>query len=258
MRCVAIIMSRNGMPYVERCIEHLTLQGIEVALIDHDSNDGSYELAESYLGSGVCSLTRVKFEGSFSLAKQLKLKQLLIDSVATDWVMHLDIDELPDCPDPARTLLNSFEDVGRQGYNAVNFDEFVFIPYEEAGNNFYESQLYYHFSPFKPRLMRAWEKKSNLSALTTGGHVLKGDVRLFPQNYILRHYIFTSQQHAFEKYGDRTFDNSELAKGWHRNRVNISRDKLLFPDKSDLKSIADVKSKQYDCSDPWKKHFWER
>lgn len=255
MRCVAVIMARNASAYISRCFEYLFSQGIEVAFLDHCSDDASYDIAKNYVGDGLCYLERVPFDGVFSLQEQLKIKQQLIESLTCDWVVHADIDEMPEAPGDitmAESLLR--EDVA--GFNVVNFRELVFLPVEQE-HCFYESLYYYYFAPWHPRLMRAWKKSANLSALSSGGHVLQGDVKLSPVDHVLRHYIFSSQQHAFDKYTSRVFSDEELEVGWHRNRINIMPERMVFPEKSRLNKLSDADSREYDFSAPWKKHYWE-
>ena len=256
MRVVAVITVRNGIDYVEKCITHLINNKIEVAIIDESSTDGTYEICESFLGSGLCKLQRVAYPGFFSLEQQLQVKEKFINSLQTDWVIHHDIDECLDSPYKDLTLYDSIKKEDEAGYSVINFNEFVFLPYEED-ISFYDSPYYYFFEPFKPRLMRAWKKKENLSSLASGGHLLQGEISLSPTNYVLRHYIFTSQQHAYDKYAKRHFSTAEIKKGWHKNRVDINPDKLKFPDKHKLEKISQNKPGDLSTSNPWEKHYWE-
>ena len=257
MRVVAVITVRNGIDYVKQCITHLIKNKIEVAIIDESSTDGSYEVCETFLGSGLCELQRVDYPGFFSLERQLQVKQELIDNLQTDWVIHHDIDE---CLDPPSTefasLYESMLKEDKEGYSVINFNEFVFLPYEEY-SSFYNSPYYYFFEPFKPRLMRAWKKDKNLSSLKSGGHLLQGEGDLSPAYHNLRHYMFTSQQHAFDKYSKRTFNEAELGKGWRKNRVGISRESLIFPEKESLEVVKNNCFDELSTNKPWQQHYWE-
>ena len=259
MRCVAVIAVRNGRPYLQRCLDHLIAEGIEIAIIDNMSSDGSYEACLDYLSRGICALERLDYRGVFSLREQLQYKQKLTENIAADWIIHQDIDELLQSPRPGENLLSAIQRADRAGANCINFDEFVFLPYadEIRRADFFSSPYYYFFQPNYPRLMRAWKKSSGLSNIGTGGHRLQGDVIRFQQDFVLRHYIFTSQQHALEKYRQRRFSEQELAGGWHRNRLDIPTEKLLFPAKTRLKCLPAPESRTFDKSDPWSKHYWE-
>ena len=144
MKVIAVIMVRNGADYAEKCISHLLENEIEVAIIDQSSDDGTYEICQSFVGNGVCELQRIKYPGYFSLTDQLQEKYKLISKLQTDWIIHHDIDECLEAPDSALTLYESIKNEDKQGFTAINFNEFVFLPYDEA-SSFYDSQFYYLF-----------------------------------------------------------------------------------------------------------------
>ncbi len=256
MRCVAVIAVRNGADYAKKCITYLIENGIEVAVIDQSSDDGTYEICQEFKNDGLCYLKRVEFPGFFSLQDQLKQKYQLIDELQMDWVIHQDIDELLENPVAGISLKASIENEDSEGFNVINFNEFVFLPYD-ATISFYKSPYYYFFEPFSPRLMRAWKKSESFSGLRSGGHILEGDTHLSPRNYNLRHYVFTSQQHAFEKYSQRNFPKKETDNGWHKNRINIEKEKMVFPDKERLNKMDADKPYELNTSIPWEKHYWE-
>lgn len=257
MRIVAIVMVRNGVDYVENCITHLLSNNIEVAIIDHGSDDGTWEACEKYLSHGLCHLSYAEYEGVFSLSKQLVLKQSILNGIVCDWVVHQDIDEcLLSSPSFEGDLCSEIKHADDMGFNTLNFDEFVFLPYDLSECSYNQSQFYYFFEPRRPRLMRAWKKSDALSSLNSGGHVLSGCVQLYPSDGVLKHYIFTSQQHAYDKYQSRLFASNELEKGWHRNRVGIDKASFAFPNKSQLQSLSETEG-QLSKQNPWKKHYWD-
>lgn len=257
MRCIAVIMVHNGVEYVDRCIQHLSLHQVDAAILDHGSTDGTYERCLRYVGAGVCHVGRVPYRGIFSLAEQLQWKQALLAQLDTDWVIHQDIDECLEPPAPFNTLLEWVVGADGQGFDALNFNEFVFIPHDSPTLPYHQAVHYYFFQPFAPRLMRAWKKGRPFSNLATGGHRLSGDVCLFPQAGHLRHYIFTDQAHAYRKYADRQFAADELGKGWHRNRVGIPLACWSFPAKNRLECLPSAASRDFFTGRPWKKHYWQ-
>lgn len=259
MRCIAVLAVRNGLPYLPRFLSELNAQNIEVAVIDHDSSDGSYDVCLNDLGHGVCLLERMPFTGVFSLREQLRYKQAVIDKLSADWIIHQDVDELLQSPTPGESLSEAIHRADTAGANCINFDEFIFLPYPDdiADADFFSSHYYYFFQPRYPRLMRAWKKNAGFNNFDTGGHLLQGDVVLFPEDFVLRHYLFTSQQQAFEKYSQRRFSEDEVSGGWHGNRLNIPPTMLIFPAKENLKKLASLNYPIFDKSEPWSKHYWE-
>lgn len=148
------------------------------------------------------------------------------------------------------------------GYNVVNFEEFVFLPIEPGSakdeHAFFPFAHYYFFEPAKLRLMRAWRRESGFTNVDSGGHLLRGeDMRVAPENQVLRHYPFLSQEHAFEKYSERRYNEGELARGWHGNRIDIDNRLFAFPPPGELERLDDLAARALDRSRPHKLHYWE-
>lgn len=255
MRCVAIIALRNGMDYLPHCIEHLAGNGIEIAILDQMSTDGSYEWCQKFLGNEICFLDRYSYPGYFSLSDQLKHKQRVIDSLDPDWVIHQDIDECLEPSTEGKSLFSAIVDESRSGYDVINFDEFVFLPMGFSSHNFYESPYYYFFRIRYPWLMRAWRNRIGLR-IDQGGHALQGQYRLSPNDFIMRHYIFTSQEHARKKYQERVFSQDELTRGWHKSRVLHSHVNMDFPEKKQLQRLTIHTSRQFARDSEHSTHYW--
>ena len=257
MRCIAIITVRNGASYVEGCLNHLFSNGIEVAVIDHGSSDGTYELCEPHIGNGLCYLGKMPYQGTFSLSDQLLEKSRVSGKLNADWLIHQDVDELLQAPENDLSLYDSILKEDLAGYNCINFNEFVFLPLACSEMSFYTSRDYYFFESSANRLMRAWKTSANLSNLESAGHRLKGEIALSPKACILRHYMFTSQQHAYEKYKETVFSSREVEKGWHRARIGVPHNKMTFPAKDKLKALMVSNSRLFDTSEPYLKHYWK-
>jgi hypothetical protein len=117
---------------------------------------------------------------------------------------------------------------------------------------------YYYFSPHQPRLVRAWRRDMRGDNTASGGHLLEtSHINLYPRNLILRHYVALNKCHAARKYVGRRFDEAELAKGWHFNRVAIKNRDLALQPSTFLRTIDRWDSVNFDLSAPAKTHFWE-
>lgn len=268
MNILAIIAARNERLHIRRCIENLVNDGIEVALIDHESSDGTREIAERYAGTGIHKIINLKWDGFFSLEKQLIAKQDIINNCKHEWVAHFDADEWPSCPSQFSSLNQMVEAADRDNYSIINFNEYAFVPLPGEKYDFtgYENLMknYYFFEPSYPRLQRIWRRSCNLSNIDHGGHKLRGDMGLqFPVDGHLRHYIALGEDHAIQKYTERKFAENEVERGWHRNRIiitpsmlsNYFSNKLLHSNR--IKTLENYNSKNFDKSAPQKKHFWE-
>lgn len=258
----AVIAARNEFPYLQVLLPILREQNIDVAIVDNDSEDGSSELFRDEL-SPVVHVEHVPFEGVMDLPALLGAKARVIDGLDHDWVVHMDCDEVPEHRDPGKTLRDALTEAHTGGYNAVNFEEFVFLPDRGTetftGNYHREFLSYYHFAPRENRLNRAWRPDNGLTNVGGAGHKLEGPVRLAPQNHILRHYPVLSQEHARRKYPERKFAERALRQGWHGNRVGITAEALSFPPEDDprLRRLERFDSKDFDRSRPLIHHYWE-
>jgi glycosyltransferase involved in cell wall biosynthesis len=259
MRVVVLLAIRNEELYLARCLKHLHSQGIEVCLIDNDSTDRSLEIARTFLGKGVFRIEHLSFNGFFEFQKILQYKEKLAKEIEADWFIHHDADEIREAPFPYKTLLEGIEDVDRQGYNAINFNEFLFLPTcdDESfeGDDYVEKMQYYYFFKSKPlHRVNTWKRTHDFNLVGSGGHCIEfNNKRIFPIDFILRHYIVLSRVHAIRKYTqERIYPQRAVEEfGWHGARARFTADKLKFPDKKRLKRLC---GNYWDTSDPWSRH----
>ena len=259
----AILAIRNEERYLANCLRHLVRNGIDFVIIDNGSSDKSAEIyRRREFAKNLVDVQQLPFLGVFSLSEQLRRKMEVIKSLDTDWVVHLDTDEVMHSNVEGETLKCTLTRLGAEGWNAVNFDEFVFLPIDSD----YVPELlghqpilhYYFYQPFSPRLVRAWKKAIGFSLLEHGGHQLTGPgLRLAPEHLALRHYIVRNQQHAFRKYTERVYSAEDLARGWHGKRINQSRESFRFPPTDFLRKVSSPADYKMDRAHPFKAHYWE-
>lgn len=211
MRITAVLGVRNEARYLPITLQHLVEDGIDIAILDNESSDSSHEIYERFRRHIVYEAT-LPYRGHFSLKEQLEDKAKAILTVDADWVIHHDADEILESPRPGESLREALERIDAEGFEAANFDEFVFVPTRQQGDyegtNFYHSMLdYYFYEQFPMYLMRAWKKHPGVRQ-TLGGHKLEAphDLSVCPEALVLRHYVVLSQTHADTKYSDRRFD----------------------------------------------------
>ena len=262
-RIVALLAIRNEELYLERCLEHYYQQGIEVCIIDNDSTDNSLNIALQFIGRGVFRIERQEYKGYFDLCEQLNIKEKLASEIHADWFIHCDADEIRQAPAHYTNLYQGILAASIAGYNAINFDEFVFIPLGEneshENKDFTNSMRHYYF--FEPSLLRrvnAWKKlNSPIDLVNSGGHTVAFSGRkIFTENFILRHYIGLSASHLNSKYSKRIFSETEIKDyGWHKARKSWQQGKLILPHANKLK-ILDIKNPYFDKLYPVNKHMF--
>jgi glycosyltransferase involved in cell wall biosynthesis len=264
MNVTAVLAIRNEEVYLANCLRHLVRNGVQFLIIDNESSDRSAEICRRReFAQGLVNLLELRFTGAFSLLRQLERKMEVISNLNTDWVIHIDADEVMHSTIDGESLNQAISRIDAAGWNAMNFEEFVFLPidhdYVPDAPGYQLMVYYYFFQPTSPRLIRAWKKTSGFSMVEHGGHLLAGpDLRIAPENFVLRHYIFRSQEHAFRKYSTREFAMDELTRGWHGNRVNQRMESFRFPPAKSLRRLSDSAARIMDRSDPWDVHYWQR
>jgi glycosyltransferase involved in cell wall biosynthesis len=262
MKICALLATFNEERTVDRCIGHLISQGLDVYLIDNGSTDRTCELARRHLGHGLVGIETLERRDVFSLRSQLERKEQLARSLDADWFLHVDADEMP-VPDPRfKTLADGVAAAHAEGYNVINFDEVVFLPTAESPDHdharYAETMTrYYYFAPWPNRLQRLWRRRSGAVDLRARmGHAVGiRDKRIYPINFILKHYICLGHAHLVEKYGRRAYDPAEVSDGFHSWRPFLDLGRFQFPLESLLLEWSAAGAP--DTSQPWSKHYFD-
>ncbi len=262
MRVVAVLATYNEELFIAGCLEHLFGQGVEVYLIDNCSTDTTLAIAERYRGRGLIDIETFPREGVYSWRRILERKEQIAGTLDADWLMHVDADEIHLAPPTARTLAEAFAEADRQGYNAVKFQEFTFIPTRESPDHehthFQQTmRFYYPFAPPFPHLRRAWKKQTApVDLATSGGHEIRfPGLRSCPNLFRMRHYLFLSVSHAERKYVMKHYDAAEVESGWHTWRVQIQAAQIALPPGVELRPYRG--DDLLDASDPRHRHYLE-
>jgi glycosyltransferase involved in cell wall biosynthesis len=260
MRAVALLATYNEERFIAGCLEHLLRHGLAVYLVDNGSTDATVEIASRYHGRGLIEIESFPRSGQYSWRPLLQRKEELAATLDADWFMHLDADEIRLPARAGLTLAGALERVDREGYNAVNFLEFVFTPTREDPDHDhadYERTMrwYYLFAPPAfPHRLNAWKRQpGRVDLASSGGHQIRFDgVRRYPESFPMRHYLFLSADHARRKYVDRRYDAHEVAAGWHRARAGLTADRITLPSQRELKPY--ISDDGMDTSQPRKTH----
>lgn len=257
-RVVAILATYNEERFIAGCLDHLIEQNVGVYLIDNGSSDQTIAIAQRYFGRGLIDLETFPRTGMYSWRPLLERKEHLSMRLDGDWFIHLDADEIRLPSRRASTLPEAFLDVEEQGFNAVNFQEFTFTPTREEPDHDHPAfqqtmRRYYPFS--SPPQVKAWKRPPGpVEFAWSGGHQVRFDtLRLFPQNFIMKHYLFLSISHARRKYIERIYDPSEVAAGWHRARAALRSELIKLPTQTELRDF--VSDDELDASNPREKHY---
>jgi len=279
MRIVAILASYNEQRFIKACLEHYLQQGIEVYLLDNDSTDDTLEIAREYLGQNLIGIERIPRKGVFKTSEILIRKEQIADRLQADWLMHADPDEIRTAPTSAQTLAEAIAEVDQQGYNAINFMEYTFLPVRESSDHdnekFQETMRWYYPYPQRhPHRLNAWKKQPrrwtgaknlarelirnhrlppSINLLASGGHLVKfPGMRTYPIDFKLKHYIVLSLDHAIQKYVKKDFDPQEIA-GSHGWRATAREHDFNLPSQDQMRLYTS--DDELDPSNPLNEHL---
>jgi hypothetical protein len=211
------------------------------------------------VGRGVIGMERMPRPGLHAWLPILERKEALAAQLDADWFMHADPDEIRLPPDPGISLVEAFARADREGYNAVNFLEFAFVPTQEAPDHDHPDfarsmRWYYPFLPSFPNRLNAWKRQAARVELAwSGGHQVRfPGLRMYPQSFPMKHYLFLSLEHARRKYMQRSYDPGEVAAGWHRARAALRAEDVVLQSERELRVCGP--DGRLDPSDPLKRH----
>lgn len=259
-RVIALLATYNEERFIVPCLEHLVQQGLEVYIIDNESEDRTVPLARRFLGRGVAGIETLPRRGVYPWHAILKRKEELAAELKADWFMHVDADEIRLPPvSGQKTLAKAFAEVDREGFNAVNFLEFTFVPTRQSPDHDHPDYLrtmrwYYPIQPRFPHQLKAWKKQDGRVDLAgSAGHLVRfPGLNMYPTSFPMRHYLFLSRKHAIRKYVNRNYDETELARGWHRARSRLRPEHIVLQDERELRYF--VSDDRLDSSHPLKQH----
>lgn len=257
MRIIAILASYNEELYVRACFDNFIRQGVEIYLIDNESTDSTVEIARSYLGRGLIGVETFPRRGVYQWEPILRRKEEISVELCADWYVHADMDEIRLPPRSGTTLSSALREADEAGFNAVNFRNFLFLPTAESPDhehlNFPETMLWYRYmEPSYPNQIKAWKKQPAVNLAQSGGHMVEFEGRkLYPIDFIMKHYQVLSLRHAIQKYAVKIYAPEELRRGWHGWKATVKADELRLPFEREMRRFTS--DDDLDTSDPIKR-----
>ena len=95
--------------------------------LDDGSTDGTVDLVADHIGDPVIAVLVSEPSDDFSMVRNLTAKEVVMRCLPHRWVMHADMDEYRRGIDGG-PLLDAVSEAEKRGANALNFQEYTFIP----------------------------------------------------------------------------------------------------------------------------------
>ncbi|HWG73759.1 MAG TPA: glycosyltransferase family 2 protein [Acidimicrobiales bacterium] len=248
-RAVAIIVAYNEQDVIAESIAHLIKQGVDVYLMDNWSTDETVAVALHAAGSHLAGwerFPRCARSKTFDYSAVLLRVQDLATELDADWIICNDADELRVPPWDSVSLRDGLFHAQQTGFTAVNYSTLNFTLTEDvpSGAQDLESRFFWFDPQRVPDLsqLNTWRQPSSQRVdLESTGHHRVGfpGRRIFPFNFLLKHYPIRSVEHGMRKINtDRLprYRTDERLRGWHghyrpatpRTLINHSPDLLRF------------------------------
>lgn len=258
LRVTAVIALHDDAAYGDLCFRNMAEQGVQAIVIENDALPETRAIIDAWAARGlVREVLNLPFAGCMDWSALLARKQEVINTRDSDWFILWDSDERREPPEGHATLRDALFAAGRDGYDTVGFDEFVFVPCtpeeDYVGRDYHaEMTRYYFFQPRKQQRLNAFRKLDRPIDLTKGaGHEVRfRGQRIWPHNCPMRHYLFLSEAHGRQKYGRRKISETDRRRGWMIERANTTEASFRLPSPSDLID----KGQGWDRSRPLRQH----
>ncbi len=230
--------SFNEEDIIVPSIQKLVEQEIEVHLIDNGSTDNTVRRVEEGFGEAV-RIERFPPTGPsdwYDWTGILRRKEQIAATSGADWCIHHDVDEIRLGPWPGLNLREALWQADRQGFNAVDHTLLNFRPIDEgyqSGSSFENHFQHYEWGsrPGERLQIKAWKNKGPVDLAEAGGHEARfHGRRLYPLNFLLKHYPLRSSQQGREKIRSRRerVSAAERRRGWHTHYDHWGSDPTLL------------------------------
>jgi Glycosyl transferase family 2 len=254
-RVLAVITAFNEIDLLEATIKYLRRDSVGVHVIDNWSTDGTFELAEQLASAGEITLERFPADppSTFNHGQLLRRVEDVANHASADWTIHHDMDERRRPPWADLTLRDAFYAVERSGFNAVNHTVVTFRPTDDTWTPGIDPETHLrHFElEARPDLLlqiRAWRSTPGVDLATTGGHEARFDGRrVFPYQFLLKHYPLRSQEQAERKvFRERRlrWNKQERARGWHRHYDQLRQGDQFIWQAKDLSEFVEGRTQR--------------
>lgn len=245
VKVLAIIHAYNEEDVIDKTVEHLLEQNLDILVLDNWSTDNTYKKVEKLKNKYPNRIMLSKYpdnkpkENIYDWTKQLHKTEQISKELDYDWYVHYDADEIRISPFKNTTLSEMISFVDSLGYNAIDTTVIDFRMTKKDDNTFGKNGYFEigrkpsHFSQIK-----TWKKCNDIDLANSAGHLaIFKDQKVYPLKILNKHYPLRSFEQAKRKiFKDRLprFEKEKNEKGWHRQYDKIVKDEDLIYDEANL------------------------
>ena len=244
-KVLAILHFYNEADVLDKTIEYLLGQNVDVYLLDNWSDDGSYEIAcrlqENYPDRIYLEHFPEKGKtGEFELYKQMEATEFISKKMNYAWFIHYDADEIRITPWQDTSLKQALYWIDKLGYNCVENTVIDFKLTEIKQDNIFMTDTCFDFRHKFAWFnhLKTWKKTDEIDLKSTAGHTLRiRNPKVFPLKFLNKHYPFRTIEQAERKiFKERIprFAKEKNTFGWHGHYDKYLADAGIIVDKRNL------------------------
>lgn len=244
-RVLAVIHFYNEADILEKTIQYLLKQGIDLYLLDNWSDDTGYEIAKRYREMYPEQIYLEQFpltgkSNDFVLYDQMEKTEQISKEMDYDWFIHYDADEMRVSPWENITLREAIYWIDRQGYNCIENTVIDFRLTAQDADNIFMKDTFFDFRHEDKMLnhLKTWKKAQKVDLKTTAGHCVHiENPKVYPLKFLNRHYPLRSLEQAEKKvFRDRLprFQKEHKKRGWHGHYNEFEKAEDFIFDSSEL------------------------
>lgn len=244
-KVMAIVHFYNEIDIIERTIQYLLKQEIDLYLVDNWSYDGSFEIAERYQKKFPERIYLERFPAQgrshdYEWYDQLKRTEVISKMMNYNWFIHYDMDEIRVSPWENTTLRKAIGWIDHQGYNCIENTVIDFRFTKRDAENIFGQDTFFDFrhDELWHDQLKTWKKSEQIDLKSSGGHFARVEnPRIYPLKFLNRHYPLRSIQQAEKKvFQDRKprFQKEQAERGWHGHYENFVREEDFIFKESEL------------------------
>lgn len=250
-KVLAIVHFYNEADILDKTIQHLLDEELDVYLLDNWSEDSSYEIALAYKNRYPNRIYLEKFPSTgktdcFEWYNQLARTEEIAKEVEYDWFIHYDADEIRVAPWEGVNLRTALYWIDRLGYNCVENNVIDFRVTDVEQDNIFGQDVYFDFRHVFNWFnhLKTWKKSDYIDLKSTGGHTVKiNNPKVFPLKILNKHYPIRSVEHGYRKVlKDRVprFVKERRERGWHGHYDHIKGSEEIIYNQCDLLQWSDT------------------